>query len=231
MSALPLLGVPCGVVIGCLKNQWNTGSIYSKPKWSQSPKIVRVISITCEILRFNARSLEGLAAKLLVVEMLPLCLVVIENVGQLILTSQLPLKEAAWLAGKRFVQLTGRSSIYIIPLMAINYIFLFTIKAKFTRNGIDPSGHAITACVNTFIRFQILNVINQAGLFSPTYLLFATAMGLAEGVWVYETTINYHSTADMVAGCALAALSLGTYASSIYACSNISLNHIVSYIL
>lgn len=202
MNCLAFIGPSIGLGVGCFVNGTHHRSIIKKSNIKDLGSFKR-ISLFCESMRFKSNSLQGLLKKLILVEALPIILTTIEVVGKQLVAAA-SLKESLLQGGIFFAKVLSFSCIHSIALMCLGIAVIATLKSFIaSRSVCDPSGHAITVCWNTMLRYSTFIAMNALGCYSFTYLAFTGLMSLAEGVWVYDTTVNFHSIADMAVGTAL----------------------------
>lgn len=207
MANLVFIGPSIGLGIGCLVNGIHHRNIFKTSKIKDLGRF-RQISLMCESLRFKSSSWGKLVKKLLLVEILPLIFATIEFVGKQLLAST-SFRESLLQGGIFLAKIASFSCIHTLSLMCLGFLVIATVKEIIkSRSKCDPSGHAITVCWNTMLRYSTFNAMNSLGSYSFTYLAFTGIMSLAEGVWIYDTTVNFHSIADMVVGTSLGVLTV-----------------------
>lgn len=203
---VPFVGPSIGLSAGCLVNGAYHRSIIKKGTIHSLGPFER-ISTFCESLRFKANGPLDALKMLALSEFLPLAVAMIEEVGKQWVAS-VSFKQSLLRGGVFIVKTISLSWKHTIPLLYLAIIAIAIVKRKFRGSSCDPSGHAITVCWNTMIRYNTLVAIKSLGGYSFTYLAFTGLMSCAEGIWMYDTTVNFHSIVDMVSGVAISALSI-----------------------
>lgn len=208
----PILGVSAGVTLklfyeDSIFNNWHSFELGKFKK----------ISEFCDSLRFRGRTVKEVIILISMSEFLPAAIATIEHVGKLL--NAYSINESMFLGGKFFLSTAGFSLIHIIPVTFISIASLkFIFKKVISCEKIDPSGHVCTALINTAMRSKILQIITKLGFQSYTYIGFCSLMAIAETVWVYDTSVNYHSAADVVTGLAFSIFTTKIYFRSVDFC-------------
>lgn len=203
----PVLGVGLGSIVRCLyhRSLMNYNSTHHLGCFSK-------ISSYCESIRFKSNSLKGFFAVILISEIFPFALSIIEQVGMALRTESFA--NSLLQGGVFFAKVCSYSLSHTIPITLVGIGLIFVVKVvieKGRRAPIDPSGHVMTACMNAALRCHSLQFISKLGYFSYTYVAFTGIMTVAEMIWVYDTTVNHHSVVDSVSGLALGILSMQAY--------------------
>ncbi|MCB1110008.1 MAG: hypothetical protein KDK64_03440 [Chlamydiia bacterium] len=210
------IGPLTGLGVGTIANAAINRSIWTTREKTLSLGPLETVSRTCEETRMRPTNFKGFVEILIIVEMIPIALAVLENLGITFykkrsqLTKQLIIQQ-----GCIGAKLLGQSFFNLCTLTVIMATTVLSSKLYFTKrcksNRLDPSGHAITICINAFLRYQLLLAAHTAQLGSYSHQGLVYFVSAAEGIWGLDTAANYHSSADVVSGVAIAALGIGSF--------------------
>lgn len=206
----PLAGLGFGAALNAINNRsiWTT-------KRTQDLGPFQKVSDVCEEYRIKPSTVKGFIGALVMIEMIPIALAIIENLGVTFyknpsnFTRKMVLQK-----GIVGAKLLGHSFKNLFLLTVVNFFTVVQSKHYLTQKtyrGLDPSGHAIIVCLNAFLRYRLLSAVQAAGLGSFSHKGMIYLVSAAEGVWGFDTAVNHHSSADIVSGVAIAALAIGCF--------------------
>jgi hypothetical protein len=224
----PAVGLEAGCIVKTLKEKsWTKNSL---KKITPDNTIAGRLNNFCEYVRFNkSGSLLGSLIQSTIVETLPLICAIFEEAGKQIVVDHSLQKSLSQATGSiiKIIEwtLVKTGPLHFLALIIVDIIKLISVKSARKANlspyhKDDPSGHAISVCWNLMTRYHTLKLIQAAGLRSYTYIAYTAFMSIAEGVWLYKTTVDYHSARDMIKGSVFGAISV------IVSCNFVSLTQL-----